>query len=113
MVCIAAQWTGEPEIGRQAHRTARVNLLSLHPPPTRHHRPGPDTLVPTLALLYHFLHAESSEGSEIATGNPIMDLLVAVQRGVLLAAGKMGEVRGQHQRWPSALFRFSCPARVS
>lgn len=36
--------------------------------------------------------SESSEGSEIATGNPIMDLLVAVQRGVLLAAGKMGEV---------------------
>jgi len=38
-------------------------------------------------------YTESSEGGEIATGNPLMDLLVAMQRGMLLAAGKMGEVR--------------------
>jgi hypothetical protein len=36
--------------------------------------------------------SEAGEDGEIATGNPLMDLLVAVQRGVLLAAGKMGEV---------------------
>lgn len=40
-----------------------------------------------------FTESGDSSGSEIATGNPLVDLLVAVQRGVLMAAGKMGEVR--------------------
>lgn len=35
---------------------------------------------------------DRERSNEIATGNPLVDLLVAVQRGVVLAAGKMGEV---------------------
>ena len=48
--------------------------------------------IPALLQLC-FAESGESSGSEIATGNPLVDLLVAVQRGVLMAAGKMGEVR--------------------
>lgn len=58
----------------------------------RQHRAALPWLTPALLQPY-FAELGESSSSEIATGNPLVDLLVAVQRGVLMAAGKMGEVR--------------------